>query len=407
MSDPPIRSAIDELLALDPSSCDRDGLARAVLLCERARSWVASVEVHVARRTRELAAAGTSEPPADLLGACGRRSARDAKAADARADVCSVLTGFTGALEDGSVSTGHVDALANAASSLDDDARDRLREHEDHLLALAASVSVATFDRRCRELARRLDRDEGERRLDEMKRLANVRRWVDRRSGMWHLHAELDPERGAALWSALDDRLATVRQRDDTSATPLDRLAADALVEVATGARSSDPNVPELCLHMDLRTLLDGLHDASISETSNGEFLPPESIRRLACEAVIVPIVCDGDGVPLDVGAARRTATREQRRALRAMYRTCGHPGCAVPFDDCRIHHVIPWQVERLTDLANLLPLCSKHHHLVHEGGWRLTMTPDRVVTLTRPDGTVVHAGSTVDRVATTRPAAA
>ena len=226
-----------------------------------------------------------------------------------------------------------------------------------------------------------------------------MRRWIDRQTGMWQLHAELDPERGAAVWAALDARLGTVRQRDDTAGIPLERLAADAFVDVMTGARAVDRNVPELCLHMDLPTLLGGLHERSICETSNGEFLPPASIRRLACEAVVIPIVCDGNGVPIDVGAERRTATREQRRALRKMYRTCGHPGCQVPFDDCRIHHVIPWEVERLTDLANLLPLCSKHHHLVHEGRWRLTMTPDRVITLTRPDGVVHFVGSTVDRV--------
>jgi hypothetical protein len=260
-------------------------------------------------------------------------------------------------------------------------------------------MTVSAFDRRCRDLARRLDRDEGEKRLDEMKRRSNVRRWIDRQTGMWQLHAELDPERGAAVWAALDARLGTVRQRDETAGIPLERLAADAFADLMTGARAVDRNVPELCLHMDVATLLNGLHEHSICETSNGEFLPPESIRRLACEAVVIPIVCNGNGVPIDVGAERRTATRDQRRALRKMYRTCGHPGCQVPFDDCRIHHVIPWEVERLTNLANLLPLCAKHHHLVHEGRWRLTMTPDRVITLTRPDGVVHFVGSTVDRV--------
>ena len=46
-------------------------------------------------------------------------------------------------------------------------------------------------------------------------------------------------------------------------------------------------------------------------------------------------------------------------------------------------------------------PLCEQHHHLVHEGGWTLTMTPDRVATWTRPDGVVAHHGSTIDRTPT------
>ena len=86
------------------------------------------------------------------------------------------------------------------------------------------------------------------------------------------------------------------------------------------------------------------------------------------------------------------------------MHRTCIHPDCSVPFDQCRIHHLVPWEQGGGTDLANLAPLCEsgKHHHLVHKGGWSLTMTPDRVATWTRPDGTVYWTGSTIDRLATT-----
>ena len=39
-----------------------------------------------------------------------------------------------------------------------------------------------------------------------------------------------------------------------------------------------------------------------------------------------------------------------------------------------------------------------KHHDDVHEGGWTLTMTPDRIATWTRPDGTTYWTGTTIDR---------
>jgi predicted restriction endonuclease len=80
------------------------------------------------------------------------------------------------------------------------------------------------------------------------------------------------------------------------------------------------------------------------------------------------------------------------------MYRTCGFPGCEVRFGDCEIHHVIEWIKQRgPTDLDNLLPLCSRHHHLVHEGRWSLTLDADRVVTVRRPDGTTSTHDTTVD----------
>ncbi|CAN5582213.1 hypothetical protein BH23ACT3_BH23ACT3_17680 [soil metagenome] len=105
-----------------------------------------------------------------------------------------------------------------------------------------------------------------------------------------------------------------------------------------------------------------------------------------------------GNGVPLDVGQKRRLATRAQRQALRAMYTTCAHPQCWRPFSWCRIHHVVWWELGGDTDLANLLPLCDQHHHQVHEGGWSLSMTPDRIVTWRTPGGTVWFVGDTRNR---------
>ena len=100
-------------------------------------------------------------------------------------------------------------------------------------------------------------------------------------------------------------------------------------------------------------------------------------------------------GAVLDQGRGRRVASADQRRALRAMYRTCGFPDCTVRFADCEIHHVIAWIRRRgPTDLDNLLPLCSRHHHDVHEGGWHLTLHPDRTITLHHPDGTLTYDGS-------------
>jgi hypothetical protein len=139
------------------------------------------------------------------------------------------------------------------------------------------------------------------------------------------------------------------------------------------------------------------LHDASVCETADGQPIPPQAARRRACESEVLPIVLDGAGAVVDLGRSARVASREQRRALRAMYRTCAHPGCTVRFADCDIHHVVEWHRGGMTDLANMAPLCTRHHHLVHEGGWTLSLDPDRTITLRRPDGAVHFRGSTVD----------
>jgi len=144
----------------------------------------------------------------------------------------------------------------------------------------------------------------------------------------------------------------------------------------------------------DYDTLRDGVHHGGVSETDAGVPVPAESVRRLACDAEIIPFVMDGAGVVLDEGRAKRTATPEQRRALRAMHRHCVHPDCTVAFEHCDVRHITPWWDGGTSGLDNLAPVCSRHHHLAHEGRWMSSLRPDRTVEWQRPDGTTYVAGS-------------
>ncbi len=72
------------------------------------------------------------------------------------------------------------------------------------------------------------------------------------------------------------------------------------------------------------------------------------------------------------------------------MYRTCAIGDCDVPFEHCEIHHITPWELGGLTDLANLIPTCARHHHQIHDLAWVLDLTPQRVLTVRQPDGTVI-----------------
>jgi hypothetical protein len=313
------------------------------------------------------------------------------------------MTGFENALASGTVSAGHVDAVANAAKGLDDAGRERLGELSDALLGFARVESVAVFERRCRLLGKRLAGDEGESELDKQKAAVSVRRWVDKTSGMHHTHLSLDPERDAKLWSAIDAELASIKQTNGNAGTSIDVLLADAVVAAVSGQRSLQRRVPEICVHIDYETMLNGLHEHSLCETAAGIPLPPETVRRMACEAAIVPITLNSAGEVLDCGRETRVANRAQRRALRAMYRTCAYPGCDVSFDRCDIHHVIEWLRRGRSDLENMLPLCGRHHHLVHEGRWRLSLDKHRVITIHRPDGTQHFHGTTTNRTGSAR----
>ena len=311
--------------------------------------------------------------------------------------MCADLPGLFDALASGAVSSGHVDAVARLAGRLDDTGRAELRDLESAIVGSATRTVVEVFEREMRDLERILTRQAGTNRLQDQKNRRSVKRWVDKVTGMCHTHLELDPEADARVAAVFDAAVATERAEPDDGRT-FDQLQADVMVELITGARTTDTRVPECSVLIDLDTLVHGLHDTSVCETADGQHLPPDVIRRMGCEADIIPIVLNGDRVPCDVGRARRLATREQRHALQAMYATCGHPHCEIRFAACRIHHVDWWDHHGPTDLANLVPLCARHHHLVHEGGWTLTLKPDRTITLRRPDGSLAHEGTTTNR---------
>jgi Domain of unknown function (DUF222) len=425
-------AAVRLFASADMSTCGFEELQALAGVLQRVRGFVSAGDIAMARRHDELTDATHSGAPSDV--ACGEsgdqpsaeaveadgpstvdgerldlsglaggrdlRPGREAEQDRARARVCVLLPMFEAAVSEGRIDAAHVDAVAAAWADLDDDERVELAGFGEKLLGYATVETAERFRRRVRDLARRIARDHGQRVAERQRAEASVRRWIDR-NGMGHLHAELDPETTAKVWAALDQHLADVRSRDDTAGVPLQRVEVDARTELVTRSAAVDPRAPELVVLIDLATLQSGVFaEGSICETSDGLPLTPAAVRRLACEAGILPVVLGGDGVPVDVGRTRRLATREQRRALAAMYATCAMPACGVRFDRCRIHHCVPWLPLGPTDLANLLPVCNRHHHDVHEGGWTMTMTPDRVITLRAPDGTITFHGDTRDRIA-------
>jgi len=376
-----------------------------VAATNRVRGWLDALDVRIALRAGDLAVQGSCAPAADVLAGGGRRCARDADTAARRSTVCDQLPHLHDALADGAVSAGHVDVIARTATTLSDAGRAQLADLETAIIASAASSSVEDFGREMTRLGRILSHDDGERMHEANRKARRVRRWVDRITGICHTHLELDAETDARVAAALDAALAAARAKPQDPDLTFDQLQADALVELITRppgtSNDGDAPVVEVTVLVDLDTLRGRLHDHSVCETGDANPLPPTSIRRMCCEATIIPVVLNGDGVVVDQGRARRVATREQRRALRAMYRTCASPDCSVRFENCQIHHVTAWELGGPTDLPNLLPLCSRHHHLVHEEHWILTLQPDRTITLRRPDGSVHFHGSTVDRAPT------
>ncbi|MHA7181396.1 HNH endonuclease signature motif containing protein [Arthrobacter sp. MDB2-24] len=96
------------------------------------------------------------------------------------------------------------------------------------------------------------------------------------------------------------------------------------------------------------------------------------TIRRIACDADIIPIILGGAGQVLDLGRAQRLFPPHLRRALVARDKGCAFPDCSIPAPWCEAHHIDPWSRGGTTGLTNGVLLCSRHHHLIHQGHWKV-----------------------------------
>lgn len=128
-----------------------------------------------------------------------------------------------------------------------------------------------------------------------------------------------------------------------------------------------------------------GLTGVLPAEVGGGGLLGFGAVRRLACDAQIVPIVLGSEGQPLDVGRASRSVPPAIRRALTARDGGCAFPGCDRPPTWCEAHHVRHWADGGETALSNLVLLCGHHHRRVHHDGWHVGFGDDSHPRFTPP----------------------
>ncbi|WP_261819158.1 HNH endonuclease signature motif containing protein [Nocardioides sp. OK12] len=121
-----------------------------------------------------------------------------------------------------------------------------------------------------------------------------------------------------------------------------------------------------------------GPDETGTAKLDTGTRVAAGDLRRLACEAGLVPAVLNSRSVPLDLGRTKRLHTHHQRKALAPVHDTCAIGTCERPFAWTEIHHLIAWSHHGDTDLDNAIPLCSWHHHRAHDPRWHLTQHPLR-----------------------------
>lgn len=118
-----------------------------------------------------------------------------------------------------------------------------------------------------------------------------------------------------------------------------------------------------------------------LGSTATGTVLSPQILRRLSCEADLIPHVLGTQGEDLDLGRVVRLFTRAQRRRLWRRDRCCTYPGCTAPATWAKAHHVRHWADGGPSDIDNAALLCQRHHTFVHTRRLWATVrrTPDEL----------------------------
>jgi hypothetical protein len=101
----------------------------------------------------------------------------------------------------------------------------------------------------------------------------------------------------------------------------------------------------------------------------------PATIRKIACDADILPVVLGSQGRILDIGRTSRIFPPHIRKAITARDQGCAFPECTMPAPWCEAHHITYWSQGGPTSTSNGVLLCSHHHHLIHKEHWTIEIT--------------------------------
>ena len=300
------------------------------------------------------------------------------------------------AMDQGAVNVAQAKEIVDALDALPADVDPEVRaKGEAYLVAEAAHFGPRELKGLGRKLLEVLapdiaDEAEYQRLLAEDRRARAATKLTlrPRGDGTTDLHARLPDHVAHRLRTCVEAYTAPRRNPlSDLDNLPMPRRRGEAFCALlenlpAQGLPKHGGTTTSVIITIDLDRLRDGL---GLAETSTGDTLTAEQVRRLACQADLLPAVLGGKGEILDLGRKRRLSSPAQRKAMAVRDRECTTDGCTVPAAWTEAHHFKqPWSKGGKTDLADGKLLCPFHHHRAHDPGWDTHHHPNGSTTFHR-----------------------
>ncbi|MGA9746056.1 MAG: DUF222 domain-containing protein [Nocardioides sp.] len=389
---------------------------------ERLRSSLAALQATVAvevEATEAAKSAGWVSPGDWLTHTAGGRRGHGSRMLRTARPLCWDRRTTLLALQAGDVSPDHAEVIVAVIDRLP--CQPALRdEAEAMLLDHAASLNASELRKAGDHLLEVLDPDGTARleeaALDRLERSAHLGRFLtiaEDGIGGVRVRGRGAVEDAALIKTALHalsaPRPGTDPDCGETARDLRDHGARtwDALVETCLKASETDGLLPEqhgakprLTVTMTFDQLRESLGAATLD---TGDQVSATTLRRLACDADVIPAVLGSLGEVLDVGRTQRLVTAAIWKALTLRDQHCRFPGCRRMPLACDAHHLQHWADGGATELDNLVLLCRAHHTLIHATPWQVRLNPlDRQPEFRRPPR---HRADPTDHWIRTRPA--
>ena len=347
---------------MDPAGMSSAQRRTALVSVGRAEAQLAGWKAKLIDAERQEHGAGVAERVLrEGLQSSGRLAKRDVEEC---AQLAQLVT-TSEALEAGLIPADHARLIACAASEGPLD--------EAMLVDAARHEGFDKFAKTVRRNQQEMSGDDGQSILDRRRETRTGRAFTSRETGMFVVSGEFDPLTGARIDTVLAAKERELWNAEDPKArrTPQQRMA-DALAELILEPGKGKAKGTALMVVADYDVINQELVNARLAD---GTPIPTAELIRLACDADLLPGVFRAATQEMNLGRKRRTASDAQRAAL--VYRDKECIGCGASAHRCFAHHVRFWKNGGPTDFENLVLVCNKCHHNIHDLGWEVTHDPD------------------------------